>query len=149
MSGECADADKHFYVIITCQLQASSQNEKNEDIRTRSEQPAVRSGEYLSRLTPRMVPEQKQNSKNPPGSDTALPEPPPIHPSFLQVAKPYIFEQTIQKCMASMAINPLREVNLRLQGVTWIDNVRRELNLYVKSPLSHDGLLTTQAHSDF
>lgn len=51
--------------------------------------------------------------------------------------------------MASMAINPLREVNLRLQGVTWIDNVRRELNLYVKSPLSHDGLLTTQAHSDF
>lgn len=37
--------------------------------------------------------------------------------------------------MASMAINPLREDNLRLQGVTWIDNVRRELNLYVKCPL--------------
>jgi CTD kinase subunit beta len=82
-----------------------------------------------------MAPEQKQDSNNPPGSDVALPEPPPIHPSFIQVAKPYIFEQTIQKCMASMAINPLREDNLRLQGVTWIDNVRRELNLYVKCPL--------------
>lgn len=29
-----------------------------------------------------------------------------------------------------MGINTLREESLRLQGVTWIDNVRRVLDLY-------------------
>ncbi|KAL4918897.1 Fructosamine kinase-domain-containing protein [Aspergillus aurantiobrunneus] len=81
-------------------------------------------------LAPRMAPEQKQVSKSLPGSDVALPDPPPIHPSFIQVAKPYIFEQSIQRCVAAMGVNPLREESLRLQGVTWIDNVRRALNLY-------------------
>lgn len=71
------------------------------------------------------------------GSEAALPDPPPIHPSFIQVAKPYIFEQTIQKCIATLGIDPLREESLRLQGVTWIDNVRRVLCLYVHSPLNH------------
>ncbi|KAL4786744.1 Fructosamine kinase-domain-containing protein [Aspergillus varians] len=80
--------------------------------------------------TPRMAPEQNQDSKNAPGSNAALSEPPPIHPSFIQVAKPYIFEQTIQECLAAMGVNPLREESLRLQGVAWIDNVRRALNLY-------------------
>ncbi|KAL6229202.1 hypothetical protein BDW75DRAFT_235378 [Aspergillus navahoensis] len=77
-----------------------------------------------------MAPEQKQDSKIAPNSDVALPDPPPIHPSFIQVAKPYIFEQTIQKCLAAMGVNPLREESLRLQGVSWIDSVRRALNLY-------------------
>lgn len=61
----------------------------------------------------------------------ALPPPPPIHPSFIQVAKPYIFEQTIQDCIAVMGVNPLREEALRLQGVAWLDSVRRVLHLYV------------------
>ncbi|KAL4868276.1 Fructosamine kinase-domain-containing protein [Aspergillus spectabilis] len=74
--------------------------------------------------------ELKHDSKTQPASDVAAPEPPSIHPSFIQVAKPYIFEQTIQKCMAAMDIDPRREDSLRLQGVTWIDNVRRALNLY-------------------
>lgn len=60
-----------------------------------------------------------------PGSEE-LPLP---HPSFIQVAKPYIFEQTIQECIATLGLNPSREENLRLQGVTWIDNVRRALRL--------------------
>ena len=64
-------------------------------------------------------------------NEPAIPDPPPIHPSFIQVAKPYIFEQTIQDCIAAMGVNPLREEALRLQGVTWIDNVRRVLHLYV------------------
>jgi CTD kinase subunit beta len=81
-----------------------------------------------------MAPEQKQDSKTQTGPDTPLPEPPSIHPSFIQIAKPYIFEQTIQKCIAAMEVNPLREESMRLQGVTWIDNVRRALNLFV-SPL--------------
>lgn len=62
-------------------------------------------------------------------NEPAIPDPPPIHPSFIQVAKPYIFEQTIQDCIAAMGVNPLREEALRLQGVTWIDNVRRVLHL--------------------
>ena len=66
-------------------------------------------------------------------NEPAIPDPPPIHPSFIQVAKPYIFEQTIQDCIAAMGVNPLREEALRLQGVTWIDNVRRVLHLYVGS----------------
>lgn len=63
--------------------------------------------------------------------ESALGPRPPIHPSFIQVAKPYIFEQTIQACIAAMGVNPLREESLRLQGVAWLDNVRRALHLYV------------------
>ena len=66
-----------------------------------------------------------------PSSEIGVPEPPAIHPSFIQVAKPYIFEQTIQDCIHAMGVNPMREESLRLQGVSWIDNVRKVLNLYV------------------
>lgn len=55
--------------------------------------------------------------------------PPAIHPSFIQVANPYIFEQTVENCIEAMGVNPLRETSLRLQGVAWIDGVRRALNL--------------------
>ena len=51
------------------------------------------------------------------------------HPSFIQVARPYIFEKTIQDCKAVMGVNPLREEASRLQGVTRIDSVRRMLHL--------------------
>lgn len=59
------------------------------------------------------------------------PERPAIHPSFIQVARPYLFEQTIQDCIQALGSNPLREESLRLQGVSWIDNVRKVLHLYV------------------
>ena len=59
-------------------------------------------------------------------------EPPGIHPSFIQVAKPYIFEQTIQDCIYAIGVNPTREESLRLQGVSWIDNVRKVLHLYAE-----------------
>lgn len=85
----------------------------------------------LPRQHHRMASEKKDDSTQPAETDPSLPEPPAIHPSFIQVAKPYIFEQTIQKCIAAMGVNPLREEALRLQGVTWIDNVRRALYLYV------------------
>ncbi|KAJ5693241.1 hypothetical protein N7462_002664 [Penicillium macrosclerotiorum] len=61
------------------------------------------------------------------------PEPPSIHPSFIQVAKPYIFEQTIHDCIEAMGVNPMREESLRLQGVSWIDNVRKVLHLPVRT----------------
>ncbi|KAL3477949.1 Fructosamine kinase-domain-containing protein [Aspergillus californicus] len=81
------------------------------------------------RLYEFMAPEQRNDSKPQSGPDVAPAEAPPIHPSFIQVAKPYIFEQTIQKCITAMGVNALREENLRLSGVTWLDNVRRALNL--------------------
>jgi CTD kinase subunit beta len=56
--------------------------------------------------------------------------PPGPHPSFIQVAKPYVFERTVQECLAATGVSQLREDNCRLQGVTWIDNVRKALHLY-------------------
>ena len=50
--------------------------------------------------------------------------------SFIQVAKPFIFEKTIQECFAATGADPIREDSNRLQGVTWIDNVRKSLQLY-------------------
>lgn len=57
------------------------------------------------------------------------PNPPPIHPSFIQVARPFVFEETIQGCLDAMGVNRTREESLRLLGVAWIDNVRRALHL--------------------
>ncbi|KAJ5794391.1 Glutathione S-transferase/chloride channel C-terminal [Penicillium paradoxum] len=59
--------------------------------------------------------------------------PPAIHPSFIQVANPYIFEQTVENCIEAMGVNPIRETSLRLQGVAWIDGVRRALNLPIRT----------------
>ena len=51
------------------------------------------------------------------------------HSSFIQVAKPYVFEATIQQCLAATGVERLREDGIRIQGVTWIDNVRKYLRL--------------------
>lgn len=76
-----------------------------------------------------------RNEHAPPASDvnsgSAPPDAPPIHPSFIQVAKPYVFEQTIQDSIHALGVNLMREQSLLLQGVSWIDNVRKVLHLYV------------------
>jgi hypothetical protein len=51
------------------------------------------------------------------------------HPSFIQVAKPYIFEHTIQECFKLTGVAQAREDQLRLSGVQWIDSVRKALRL--------------------
>lgn len=51
------------------------------------------------------------------------------HPSFIQVAKPYVFEQKLQDCMTAIGVTEAKEDTIRLQGVTWIDNVRKALQL--------------------
>jgi len=51
------------------------------------------------------------------------------HPSFIQVAKPYVFEQKLQECMTAIGVTEAKEDTIRLQGVTWIDNVRKALEL--------------------
>ncbi|KAI9696786.1 MAG: RNA polymerase II C-terminal domain kinase beta subunit [Candelina mexicana] len=55
------------------------------------------------------------------------------HPSFIQVAKPYVFEQKLQECMAVTGVTEAKEGNLRTQGVAWIDSVRKALQLPVRT----------------
>lgn len=55
------------------------------------------------------------------------------HPGYVQVAKPYIFEAKIQESLRSIGATEPREESIRLQGVQWIDNVRKFLQLYVSS----------------
>ncbi|KAJ9364422.1 hypothetical protein DTO280E4_1668 [Paecilomyces variotii] len=81
--------------------------------------------------TNRMAPEKKDSVR--PDAEAAPPETPMPHPSFIQVAKPYVFEQTIQDCITALGVDPLREEGLRLQGVAWIDSVRRALHLPVRT----------------
>lgn len=50
-------------------------------------------------------------------------------PSVIQVAKPYIFEQKLQDCMTAIGASEAKEYNARLQGVLWIDGVRKTLQL--------------------
>ncbi len=60
-------------------------------------------------------------------------EAPGPHPSYIQVAKPFIFEQKVQSSVIATGANPQREDNYRLQGVQWIDDVRRALQLPVRT----------------
>lgn len=76
-----------------------------------------------------MAPVRSENSTEPGAS--RMP-----HPSFIQVAKPYIFEQTVQRCLQRTGVSAAKEENLRLVGITWIDNVRKALRLYEHRHLS-------------
>lgn len=51
------------------------------------------------------------------------------HPSYIQVAKPYLFHQQIQGQLIAIGTNPTREDVFRLQGVQWISDVRVALQL--------------------
>lgn len=57
--------------------------------------------------------------------------PPGPHPSYIQVAKPFVFEQKVQSQIIATGANPAREDSFRLQGVQWIDDVRKALQLSV------------------
>ena len=51
------------------------------------------------------------------------------HPSYIQVAKPYVFDQKIQDCLNAAGLSEAKDDNIRLQGIAWIENVRRALRL--------------------
>ncbi|KAI9745795.1 MAG: RNA polymerase II C-terminal domain kinase beta subunit [Claussenomyces sp. TS43310] len=68
-----------------------------------------------------------------PAPISPLPEQPGPHPSYIQVAKPFLFEQKIQSQILSSGANPQREDVYRLQGVQWLDDVRRALQLPVRT----------------
>ncbi|KAJ5477326.1 hypothetical protein N7539_007470 [Penicillium diatomitis] len=82
------------------------------------------------RMTPREGDRRSQQDVDP---APRTPDPPRIHPSFIHVAKPYIFEEIIQGCIAATGGNHTREELLRLQGISWIDSVRTALNLPVRT----------------
>ncbi|KAL8966032.1 MAG: hypothetical protein Q9183_003555 [Haloplaca sp. 2 TL-2023] len=64
------------------------------------------------------------------GGDGHRPGP---HPSYIQTAKPYIFESKIQECVLAAGITEARDDSVRLQAVTWIDSVRRAMHLPVRT----------------
>ncbi|KAL8778470.1 MAG: hypothetical protein Q9213_007393 [Squamulea squamosa] len=55
------------------------------------------------------------------------------HPSYIQIAKPYVFESRIQECMLAAGITEARDEDIRLQAVAWIDTVRRAMHLPVRT----------------
>lgn len=55
------------------------------------------------------------------------------HPSYIEVAKPYILQSRIQKCLNEIGMNDAKEDAVRLQGVAWIDQVRRALQLPIRT----------------
>ncbi|KAF2629150.1 cyclin-like protein [Macroventuria anomochaeta] len=55
------------------------------------------------------------------------------HPSYIEIAKPYILQSRIQTCLASIQMSDAKEDAVRLQGVTWIDAVRRALSLPIRT----------------
>lgn len=55
------------------------------------------------------------------------------HPSYIEVAKPYILQSRIQRCLSDLNMTDAKEDAVRLQGVTWIDQVRRALSLPIRT----------------
>jgi CTD kinase subunit beta len=55
------------------------------------------------------------------------------HPSFIEVAKPYMLQSRIQTCLTTIQMTDAKEDAVRLQGVTWIDAVRRALSLPIRT----------------
>ena len=65
------------------------------------------------------TPDEQAPSATPQGPD----------PSVIQVAKPYVFEKNVQHYLKSSSVPEQKEDIARLQGVAWIDNVRKALQL--------------------
>ncbi|KAI4910261.1 hypothetical protein J4E90_007694 [Alternaria incomplexa] len=55
------------------------------------------------------------------------------HPSYIEIAKPYILQSRMQKCLAEIHMSDAKEDAVRLQGVAWIDQVRRALQLPIRT----------------
>jgi CTD kinase subunit beta len=51
------------------------------------------------------------------------------HPSYIEIRKQFITEEKIQAFSSLPQVNPAKEDSMRLQGVSWIDSVRKALRL--------------------
>lgn len=58
------------------------------------------------------------------------------HPSYVEIRKQFITEEKIQDFTDHAKVNPAKEESMRLQGVAWIDNVRKVLRLYATLAVS-------------
>lgn len=73
------------------------------------------------------------------------------HPSYINVAQVYLFQQQLNGMMVALGTNANREDTFRLQGVQWINDVRTALQLYASlPPASEQDMVLTgcQAGSD-
>lgn len=51
------------------------------------------------------------------------------HPSYIETAKPYIFETNLRESNTKAGISEAKDDSIRLQGISWIDSVRKSLHL--------------------
>lgn len=51
------------------------------------------------------------------------------HPSFIEIAKAYVFQPTIQECLDAAGVSEAKDDSIRLQGVAWIDSTRKYMKL--------------------
>lgn len=51
------------------------------------------------------------------------------HPSYIEIARPYVFQHTITASLAAAGVSEAKDDSIRLQGVTWIDGVRKYMQL--------------------
>lgn len=51
------------------------------------------------------------------------------HPSYIEIAKPYIFQPKIKDCLDAAGVSEAKDDSIRLQGVAWIDSVRKAMYL--------------------
>lgn len=106
--------------IRALELEATREVEKPEP------QPEVKKSEVKIEPQPEPKREEEKAAVVRPG---LLPPNTGPHPSYVQVAKPYVFEQEVQQCQQRIGATETQEDVKRLQGVAWIDSVRRALQL--------------------
>ena len=60
-----------------------------------------------------------------------MPEPKKVgpHPSYIELRRQFITEEKIQEFFSYARVTEAKEDSMRLQGVAWIDNVRKALRL--------------------
>ena len=51
------------------------------------------------------------------------------HPSYIEIAKPFIFAPKVRDCLAGAGVSEAKDDSIRLQGVAWIDAVRKAMHL--------------------
>jgi hypothetical protein len=55
------------------------------------------------------------------------------HPSYIEIAKPYILQSRIHRCLTEINMLNDKDDAVRLQGIAWIDQVRRALQLPIRT----------------
>jgi hypothetical protein len=113
-------------------VQDSNPNRPDPPCPTRPPPPPPQQAIVLAMAPTQTLPLQTSSSgraSDPSASANGPAGPVGPHPSFINVAKRFIFQQQIQNKMVALGNNPTREDNYRLQGVQWINDVRQALSL--------------------